>query len=74
MQNYDKLRRIKDFPDGEGRGTPTPKGLFTRTVSVSVTVKVYHCVNGNGPFDRQNGFCTDSAHQMERHHRRNVIL
>ena len=24
---------------------------------VSVTVKVYHCVNGNRPFDGQNGFC-----------------
>ena len=36
------------------------KGLFTRTVSVSVSVslKVYHCVNGDGPFDGQNGFCT----------------
>ena len=34
--------------------------LFTRTVSVSVSVKVYHCVNGNGPFDGQNGFQTHS--------------
>ena len=35
------------------------KGLFTLTVSVSisvtVSVKVY-CANGNGPFDRQNGY------------------
>ena len=54
------------------------KGLFTRTISVSmsvsVTVKVYHCVNRNGPFDGQNGFCTHSAHQTDRHHRHNVIL
>ena len=54
------------------------KGLFTSTVSVSVsfsiTVKVYHGVNGNGPFERQNGFCTLSARQTDRHHRRNVIL
>ena len=32
------------------------KGLFTRTVSV----KVYHCANGDRPFDGQNGFCLHS--------------
>ena len=25
------------------------KGLFTHTVIVSVTVKVYHCINGDEP-------------------------
>ena len=53
-------------------------GLSTRTgpvsVSVSVTVKVYHCVNGNGPFDRQNGFCTHSVRQMDCLHRHNDKL
>ena len=42
------------------------KGLFTRTVSVSlsvtVSVKVYHYVNGNRPFDRQN------ERQMDHHY------
>ena len=44
------------------------KGLFTCTVSVSVsvTIKVYHCVNGNSPLDGQNGFCTHSACQTDR--------
>ena len=36
------------------------KGPFTRTisvpVSVTVTVKVYHYTNGDGPFDRQIEF------------------
>ena len=41
-----------------------PKGLFTRTVSVSV--KVSHCANENGPFDRQNGYRTHSARQTVR--------
>ena len=41
-----------------------PKGLFTPTVTVIVSVKVYHYANGDGPFDWQNGFCTHSAHQM----------
>ena len=27
-----------------------------RTVSVTVSVKLNHCANGNGPFDKQNGF------------------
>ena len=29
---------------------------FTRTGSVTVPVKVLHCVNGDGPFDGQIGF------------------
>ena len=44
------------------------KGLFTRTVSVpvSISVKIYHCANGNGPFDGQNRYRTHSAHQTVR--------
>ena len=37
------------------------KGPFTRTVSV----KFYHCVNGDISFDRQNGFGTHSVHQCK---------
>ena len=40
------------------------KGLFTRTVkvpvSIKVTVKVYHCGNDDGAFDRTNGSTTHS--------------
>ena len=43
-------------------------GLFTRTVSVSVTVKVYHCAYGDGLFDGQNGYRTHSVRQMVRFH------
>ena len=47
------------LPQISGAHTIT-KGLFTLTVSVSMSVsvfvKVYHCANGNGPFDRQNGY------------------
>ena len=32
---------------------------------VSVTIKVYHCVNGDGLFDRQIGFRTHSVHQCK---------
>ena len=31
-----------------------------------VTVKIYNCVNGDGPSDRQNGFHTDSPSQTGR--------
>ena len=45
------------------------KGLFTRTVSVplsvKVTVKVYHYANGDGPFGRQVGFRTNSVCQCK---------
>ena len=34
---------------------------FTRTVSV--TIKFYHCANGDGLFDRRNGSGTHSVHQ-----------
>ena len=54
------------------------EGVFTRTVSVSVSVtvsvKAYHCVNGNGPFDVQNGFGTHSDCQMDHHYVHNVNL
>ena len=56
----------------------TPLGLFTRTVSVSVSItisiKVYDRVNGNGPFDRENGLRTHSYCQTDRHHVHNVNL
>ena len=36
------------------------KGPFTRSISMSVsvpvTIKVYHCVNDDRPLDRQTGF------------------
>ena len=36
------------------------KGPFTRhvsgSISATVTVKVYHCTNGDGPFDDRLGF------------------
>ena len=38
------------------------KGQFTLTVSVSVIVKVYHCVNGDGLFEVHIGFGTHSAY------------
>ena len=43
------------------------KGPFTRTVSlfVSVTVNVYHCVNGDRLFDGQIGLGTHSACQCK---------
>ena len=46
------------------------QGLFTRTVyvSVSVTINVYHCAYGDGPFDGQNGYRTHSVHQTDRFH------
>ena len=54
------------------------KGLFTWTfsmyVSASVSVKVYHCANGNGPFDGQNGFRIHSDCQTNRHYIHNVNL
>ena len=37
------------------------KGPFTRTVAVTVTVKVYCCANGDGPI----GFGTHSVHQCK---------
>ena len=45
------------------RGKVDIKGTFTRTVSVpmSVTVEVYRCTNGDGPFDGQIGFGTHSV-------------
>ena len=59
--------------------TTKPEGSFTRTITVSLTIKVYHCANGNRPFDGQNWFCTHSAqfcshsaHQLARHHWHNV--
>ena len=41
------------------------KGLFTHTdpVSVTVPIKVYHCANGDGHFDWQNGSGSHSASQ-----------
>ena len=44
------------------------KGLFTRTDPVPVTVKVYHCGNGNRQSDGKNGLHTLSARQTVRHH------
>ena len=45
------------------------KGLYTRTVSVpvsaKVTVKVYHCANGDGSFDGQIELRTYSLHQCK---------
>ena len=37
-----------------------------------MSVKVYHCVNGDGPIDGKNGFCTHFAHQMVCLHSHNV--
>ena len=45
-------------------------GLFTRTVTISVSITVY----GNGPFDGQIGFRTHSVCQVVRHHSHNVHL
>ena len=39
-----------------------------------VSVKVYHCVNGNRLFDGQIRFCTHFARQMVRLHSHNVNL
>ena len=43
----------------------TKKVLFTRTVIVpmpiKVTIKFYHCANGDVGFDGRNGFQTHSA-------------
>ena len=54
------------------------KGMFTHTVSVStcvtVSVKVYHCVNGNRLFDTENGFGTHSNCQTDHHYTHNVNL
>ena len=51
---------------------------FTRTISVSISitisVKIYHCVNGNGLFDGQNWYRTHSDRQMVRLHLCNVNL
>ena len=53
-------------------------GLFTHTVSVpmpmSVTVKIFHCVNGDGPSEGQIGFGTHSVHQAVRLHLHNNKL
>ena len=47
-------------------------GPFTRTVTI--TVKVYYCANGNRLFDVQNGFQMQSVHQTVRHHLHNDKL
>ena len=39
--------------------------LHVPSVPASVTVKVYHCVNGEGLFDSQTGFGTHSACQCK---------
>ena len=39
------------------------KGPFTRTVSVTVTVKLLTLCQWNGPFHGENGFCTPFACQ-----------
>ena len=43
------------------------KGSFTGTVSVpmSVTAKVYHCADDDGPFDGQIEFGTHSVRQRK---------
>ena len=50
----------------------TVQGLFTHsdavTMTVLVTIKVYHCIDGEGLFDWQNGFCIHFARQIFRHH------
>ena len=35
--------------------------VYTYRLHVSLTVKAYHFVNGNSPFDGQNGFCTEGS-------------
>ena len=49
------------------QGNISTKGSFTRAVSVptAITVNVYHCANGDGPFDRENGFGTHSVCQCK---------
>ena len=60
------LQRLRLY-ENNGASESNSKGPFTRTVSVpvSVTVKVYHCVNGEGLFDSQTGFGTHSACQCK---------
>ena len=45
------------------------KGPFTHTISVTMsvkaTVRVYHCANGDGPFDRHIGSGPHSVHQCK---------
>ena len=60
------LLRLRLY-ENNGASESNSKGPFTCTVSVpvSVTVKAYHCVNGEGLFDSQTGFGTHSACQCK---------
>ena len=40
-------------------------GIISVPISFTVTVKVYHCSNGHGPFDGQIGFRTNSICQCK---------
>ena len=55
-----------------GVGIPRDLRACLRVTSLSLSpspsVKVYHCINGNGLFGRQNGYRTHSNH----HHTHNV--
>ena len=41
-----------------------PRKGFVYTYCHLLHRNVYHCVNGDGLFDEQNGFCIHSVHQM----------
>ena len=49
------------------QGNISTKGSFTRAVSVpmAITANVYHCANGDGPFDRQIWFGAHSVCQCK---------
>ena len=55
----------ESVPESVSRNVNEPLKVLTRTVFVSVIVKFYDCVNGNGPFHGGNGFCTHSARQCK---------
>ena len=48
--------------------------ILTVSVSLTVSVKVYHCVNGNRLFDGQIEFRTHSDRQTDCHYVHNVNL
>ena len=72
IDNFVYCGKTSDYFGKLYRELQNSKDLFTRTVSVpvAVSVKVYHCVNGDGPFDRLNGYRSHSDH----HHTHNVNL
>ena len=48
--------------------------MHTDSLYISVSFKVYHYVNDDGPFDGRNGSETYFPHQKFRHHLHNDKL